>query len=67
VNGQDVPICKQYFDFKFNLNLITNGITIFVTIVNTILSTITIKLITWIGYDTQSLMMQKITNGIFIA
>lgn len=47
--------------------MITNGITLFVTIVNTILSTLTIRLITWIGYDTRSAEMEKITNGIFIA
>lgn len=36
-------------------------------VVNTILTEITIRWISWIGYDTQSEMMTKITNGIFIA
>ena len=32
-----------------------------------ILSELTIRMITWIGYDTHSEMMTKITNGIFVA
>jgi hypothetical protein len=45
----------------------TNVITGFVVVVNTILSELTIRMITWIGYDTHSEMMTKITNGIFVA
>jgi hypothetical protein len=45
----------------------TNVITGFVVVVNTVLSELTIRMITWIGYDTHSEMMTKITNGIFVA
>lgn len=47
--------------------MITNAITAFVVVVNMILSELTIRMITWIGYDTHSEMMTKITNGIFVA
>lgn len=51
----------------FNLLVISNLIILFVSVVNMMLSTLTINMITWIGYDTQSEMMTKITNGIFVA
>lgn len=35
--------------------------------INTILKMMIIALITWIGYDTVSEQMTKITNGVFIA
>lgn len=47
--------------------ILTNCITIFVVVVNTILTTLTVSLIEWIGYDTHSEKMTKITNGIFVA
>jgi len=46
--------------------VLTNGITIAIVAINTILKMTIIKLITWIGYDTYSMMMSKITNGVFI-
>lgn len=46
---------------------IGQSITVFVVVVNKILATITISLITWIGYDTHSEQLTKITNGVFIA
>lgn len=45
----------------------TNFITGFIVVVNTIIKTVAIELITWIGYDTQSQMLTKITNGVFIS
>lgn len=54
-------------DFKVYVFALTNAITIFVVVVNTILTTLTVKLIEWIGYDTHSEKMTKITNGIFVA
>ena len=35
--------------------------------INYILKDMTIRLITWIGYDTHSELMTKITNGVFVA
>ena len=43
----------------------TNSITIAIIIINLILNRITIWLITWIGYHTQSELMTKITNAVF--
>jgi len=34
--------------------------------INVILRTVTVKLITWIGYDTYSEQMTRIINGVFI-
>lgn len=47
--------------------LLTNGISYLIIGINLILKMATIALITWIGYDTKSVMMSKITNGVFIA
>ena len=44
----------------------TNGITVIIIVVNVILKKTTIGLITWIGYDTFSELMTRITNGVFI-
>jgi len=35
-----------------------------IVVINLILKMITISLITWIGYDTYSELMTKITNGV---
>lgn len=45
----------------------SNAVTIVIVVVNLILKMITIALITWIGYDTHSELMTKITNGVFYA
>jgi len=51
----------------FTTLLLTNGIMVVIIAINYILKMITIELITWIGYDTHSELMTKITNGVFIA
>ncbi len=66
-DGSETPICQQYWKYQWFLLTMTNVITGFVVVVNTILSELTIRMITWIGYDTHSEMMTKITNGIFVA
>lgn len=38
-----------------------------IIVINMILKEITIRMITWIGYDTHSRLMTNITNGVFIA
>ena len=40
--------------------------TVTIVLINVILKTTTIALITWIGYDTWSELMTRITNGVFI-
>lgn len=47
--------------------LLTNGVMVSIIAINYILKVITISLITWIGYDTYSEQMSKITNGVFVA
>jgi hypothetical protein len=44
----------------------TNAITIIIVVINVVIKMVTIELITWIGYDTHSLQLTKITNGVFI-
>ena len=53
--------------YKFLGLAIGNFFTGFIVVVNIILTTIVIKLITWIGYDTHSEQISKITNGVFVA
>ena len=64
---EELPICLDYFDSMFTTLLLTNGIMVVIIAINYILKMITIELITWIGYDTHSELMTKITNGVFIA
>ena len=40
--------------------------TVFIVALNYVLKIIAISLISWIGYDTHSELMTKITNGVFI-
>lgn len=46
--------------------LFSNGITVFIVVINVALKMTSIELITWIGYDTYSELMTRITNGVFI-
>lgn len=63
----ELPICYDYSISIFVTLAIGQGITGFIVVVNIILKTLTIKLITWIGFDTHSEQLTKITNGVFIA
>ena len=62
-----IPVCQDYFDSQFTTLILTNGITVIIIAINYLLKMFTIMLITWIGYDTHSELMTKITNGVFIA
>ena len=44
----------------------TNVITGVIVVINMLIREITIALIIWIGYDTHSEKLTKITNGVFI-
>lgn len=46
--------------------IFTNGIMVLIIGINIVLRTITVILITWIGYDTYSEQMTRIINGVFI-
>lgn len=63
----ELPICQDYFDSMFTTLILTNGIMVAIIAINYILKAMTISLITWIGYDTHSELMTKITNGVFVA
>lgn len=60
-------ICKEYSVYLFLGLAIGNFFTGFIVVVNIILTTLIIALIKWIGYDTHSEMISKITNGVFVA
>lgn len=47
-------ICADYNFYTYLALVIANGITGFIVVVNTVLTTLSISLITWIGYDTHS-------------
>ena len=44
-----------------------NSITVIITVINVVIKHVTVKLITWIGYDTHSSLVTAITNGVFAA
>ena len=60
-------ICQDYQHSKLTTFFATNGITLIITAINKVLGAVSISLITWIGYDTHSQMLTKITNGVFAA
>jgi len=64
---KELPVCQDYFDSAFTTLILTNGIMVVIIAINYILKSLTISLITWIGYDTHSELMTKITNGVFVA
>lgn len=61
------PVCEAYISALFSTMLLTNGVMVTIIAINYILKVVTIMLITWIGYDTYSEQMAKITNGVFVA
>ena len=66
--GDDgLMICQDYQHSKLTTFFATNGITLIITAINKVLGGVSISLITWIGYDTHSQMLTKITNGVFAA
>lgn len=67
IKVEDVSICEEYEFNAFLVLGITNVVTGFIVVVNTILKEFAVRLITWIGYDTHSELITKITNGVFIA
>ena len=61
-----VKVCQAYIESLFPTLIFTNGIMVLIIGINIILRTITVKLITWISYDTYSEQMTRIINGVFI-
>lgn len=46
--------------------IFTNAVTVAIISMNYVLKQVAMRLIAWIGYDTYSELMVKITNGIFL-
>lgn len=63
----EAAICGQYSEFQTEKLLLGQGITVFIVALNKVLQVVSIRLITWIGYDTHSELLTKITNGVFVA
>jgi len=61
------PICDDYFDDKIKGKVYGQSIAFLIIAVNLILKTSIIKLITWVGEDTNSEQLGSITNGVFVA
>jgi hypothetical protein len=59
-------VCQAYKEAYLPTQITTNGITVLIVVINIILKMSTISLISWIGYDTHSELMTKITNGVFL-
>ena len=54
-------------DTKLPNFLASNSITVIITVINIIIKIVTVKLISWIGYDTHSELVTAISNGVFAA
>jgi len=65
--SENLQICQDYQHSKLTTFLATNSITLIITVINQVLTKVSIGLITWVGYDTHSEMLTKITNGVFAA
>ena len=59
-------ICLEYDEQYMPTLIFANGITVVIIAVNFILKQLTIALVTWIGYDTHSKVMTRITNGVIL-
>ena len=62
----DDQICLEYYEQIMPTLIFSNGITVVIIAVNFILKQLTIHLVTWIGYDTHSKVMTRITNGVIL-
>lgn len=65
--GEKVAVCQDYFNSNYTNFFLSNAITVTIVGINVVLKLATIKLTMWIGYETHSELMTKITNGVFIA
>ena len=63
-NGEQ--ICLEYYEQIMPTLFFSNGITVAIVVINVCLKKITIFLVAWIGYDTHSEIMTKITNKVFL-
>ena len=65
-DGVEVVVCQEFTDAIMQAFLASNGVTVFIVALNVVLKMTAISLISWIGYDTHSETMTKITNGVFL-
>ena len=65
--SENYPVCQEYMDTKLPNFLASNSITVIITVINIIIKIVTVKLISWIGYDTHSELVTAISNGVFAA
>ena len=65
-NGDETVVCQDYMDALIPTLIAYNGVTVFIVALNYVLKITAISLISWIGYETHSELMTKITNGVFI-
>ena len=66
-HGENITVCKDYFNSNYTNFFLSNAITVIIVGINVVLKLVTIELTIWIGYETHSELMTKITNGVFIA
>lgn len=69
-NGEvsfESPVCLHYSNDIFWSQLIGQSIAFIIIAVNLVLKVVIIKLVEWIGEDTQSVTKAMITSGIFYA
>ena len=60
-------MCLDYQESKWPTFFYSNIITIIITVINQVLTFASITLISWIKYDTHSVQITRVTNGVFAA
>lgn len=60
-------ICKELFEDKIKSKVYGQSIAFVIIAINLVLRFVIIKLITWVGEDTNSEQLGSITNGVFMA
>eukprot|EP00354_Favella_ehrenbergii_P005353 CAMPEP_0170455478 /NCGR_PEP_ID=MMETSP0123-20130129/3432_1 /TAXON_ID=182087 /ORGANISM="Favella ehrenbergii, Strain Fehren 1" /LENGTH=116 /DNA_ID=CAMNT_0010718635 /DNA_START=417 /DNA_END=766 /DNA_ORIENTATION=- len=64
-DGEKYAVCSDFFSSKGQTLILANGIKGSIVGINFVMKSIIVKLVTWIGYDTHSEVMTKITNAVY--
>ena len=64
--GTDVAYCGEYLELTLKTTGITLSISVFLSTFNYIIRTIAIIMITWVGYNTQTKVLERVTYVTFV-
>jgi len=61
-----VPLCETYYSKKINIELSNNMLKYMIIGINVVLKMLIVKIIDWVGCDTQSSEMSFVMMAIFL-